>query len=738
MWRYLSFFVLVALCSCGGGGSSGSVPLPPVNYNANGGDGVTVGTPANITVSATPSALTTLGSTSITAMVLDGSGAKVADGTVVRFTLNSNALGSMTATSTTFHGQAIGTFTAANSAGTAVITATAGNAQGSVQVQISPAAINSIQFESANPQTIGIKGFGQAETSQIKFIVMDVNGQPVSNATVTFTIKGPGGGEYIAPTSVSTTSSGEASTILHSGTTAGPVTVLATVGGTSVSASSSAISVGGGTASESHFNLATSVFNLPGLIYSGATADISAFVADRYGNYNLLTGTAVSYYTEAGAVDRTGVTDSTGLTKVTLRTQAPVPVEVAPLTSETTLLSRLKSTYGATAMAGVTGHPRNGWTTVLATVQGEEKFLDENGDGVFTYSYSTTPCPGPESGGSIIYTCECDNGKASVIGPASCPSGSKRSEAFVDVGEPFIDKNDDGCRNDSSTKNCNGSVSSSSDPFEEFIDANGDSAYNGPNGVWDGAGCISQGCQSSKMIPASITLAFTGNPALCAAAPTIFALNGGSKSFSFAVGDLNANALIAGTTIAVAADAGTLSGTTDYTILDGVPVGPAEIGFSLSNPSCITCDATKPASITVTVTPPAPVVGCTILIPGTYLADSGVAPPSMSILPGVTAVAAGAPTAQTVNFTVSGGTAPYFISSSCVKTETFNDDGSGGGIAGDGIPNGTESTFWNLASAGQFTVTVPAGAGALIGGCTLTVNDNSSPSQSVSAILSIQ
>jgi hypothetical protein len=44
------------------------------------------------------------------------------------------------------------------------------------------------------------------------------------------------------------------------------------------------------------------------------------------------------------------------------------------------------------------------------------------------------------------------------------------SEPFVDLGEPFIDKDDDGQR----------------DPDEQYMDANNSNDYDGPNGIWDG------------------------------------------------------------------------------------------------------------------------------------------------------------------------------------------------------------------------------------------------------------
>lgn len=75
-------------------------------------------------------------------------------------------------------------------------------------------------------------------------------------------------------------------------------------------------------------------------------------------------------------------------------------------------------------------NPRDGLVTIIAFTRGEEEFVDINGNGTY------------------------DAG-----------------EPFTqwEKGEPFIDMDDDGIR----------------DPFEIFRDTNGNSRYDGPNGVWD-------------------------------------------------------------------------------------------------------------------------------------------------------------------------------------------------------------------------------------------------------------
>ena len=59
-----------------------------------------------------------------------------------------------------------------------------------------------------------------------------------------------------------------------------------------------------------------------------ASATIEAWMADRFGNYNILQGTSVSFATDAGAIDTSNVTDAFGITDSVYRTQNPMPTDV--------------------------------------------------------------------------------------------------------------------------------------------------------------------------------------------------------------------------------------------------------------------------------------------------------------------------------------------------------------------------------------------------------------------------
>lgn len=689
--------------------------------------------PSSVTVAVNPTSITVLGTSTITATVMDVNGNPVPDGTGVTFSttpaLTFGTLSNSVSSTANSNGQATTTFIASNTAGTVTVMATAGSVSSTVTLTIVPAATGSIQFVSATPQVIGIRSSGQTETSIVKFQVKDINGNPATDGTaVSFSLIGPGGGEYVGAADLTPNSAtgstvgGFATVILSSGTVAGPCTVIASTsinsgnqtnetsaldnvvttipvastagfpvsgrikidselidytgttgasftgctrgtvgtsaaahlsnaqvfGQNTISSSATQVSIGGGVPSASHWNLATSKFNLQGLKFSGLDATISAYIADRFGNYNILTGTALSFYTEGGAIDTQGITDSAGFTSVVFRTQIPNPLDV-----KNTTTGDLDNADFSPYFVGnepwypsgtLNANPRDGWVTVLATTLGEEAFLDENGNGMFTRSYAVSNCPPG-------YTCECDGGtpnayvgcvtsqqNGAAISASICANAttscftafgggptSKRSEGFLDQGEPFYDKNDNGKRDD-------GSVSGY--PFEEFIDGNGNFSYDGPNGIWDGPDCQTTGCQKSKMIWKDIRLVFTGDAVFYPrqdlnncydtgnGCTGTFALGdftvapasitkGTTGSFSVIVGDQNLNRLAPGTRIVASASEGALTGISSVTLADGLSRGPTVLNFGVQIDVASQKSST---TVTVTVTTPDTIVTPTALV----------------------------------------------------------------------------------------------------------------------------
>lgn len=552
MEKIKNIFVLFLLILYGCGTDSIDYPSGGIGTTPTGGS-----TTYTITVTSTPTTITTQGTASITATVVDSNNANVVDGTAVTFSLSDNNLGSVTSTATTSSGVATATFSAGSNSGIVTITATAGGVTGTTSLTISAASTGSIEFTSATPQAIGIKGSGQTLESTVVFTIKDVNGAAVEDGvSVSFTMTGPSGGtlpdaggEYIGDldstptTATSSTVNGKATVVLHSGTVAGPCTIIASAtptGGTTISSSTSQISIGGGLASHTHFTMASSKRNIEGLGWANIKATISAFLADRFGNYNVLTGTSVSFYTEAGGIDRSAVTDATGALSVEFRTQNPEPTDVAIDTWEQTLITNLNAKYTALSLAtdGSVDHPRDGWVTIMASVRGEETFLDANANGVYD-----------------------------------------DDELHIDIGEPFYDNNDDRLRDDGT-----------SDAFELFIDTNGNGIYDGPDGSWS----------SDITIWDDIKIAYTGPPSYIVIEPTTFTIaTGAVQTFNVMVADKNLNTLISGTTITITATKGTLAGSTTETLGDVFSQGPTELSFTLSAAGTLT--SVEPSTIKVEV-----------------------------------------------------------------------------------------------------------------------------------------
>jgi hypothetical protein len=572
----------------------GSVTVTATSGSNSNTDTITIFTQAaTVTLTAAPSTISVFGTSSLSATVLDTTGANMPDGTIVTFALSAPAMGTINAQATTSSGIATVTFVSSNIPGTVTVTATSGSVSNTASITITAPEAGSIEFTSATPQVLGLRGFGQTETSLVQFTVNDINGNPISDGTsVDFVMSGPGGGrtpdnggEYIGirddgtpTTETVSTVNGIASVFLHSGTLAGTVTIDGTVTITgppmvTISSSSAVMSIGGGVPSATHFSIATTQFNLAGYTDRGSlgfindTAEISAFVADRFGNFNVLQGTSLSFYTEAGAIDTSGTVDDTGATSVTFRTQNPMPEDVLENASETALKGSIDAIWGIPA-AMSTYHPRDGRLTVFATVMGEESYDDANANGIFD--------------------------------PV---------ELFVDADEPFYDNNDDGCRNDGTTAFCpDGSTPASTDPFEIFIDANNNGQYDIPNSCWDGPNpnpaYVCAGREDSKMIYQRIDLMFTGNPVFIDFNPTGFAIpNGGSQVFNIIIADVNLNTPIGGTTISVskAGTGGKLIAFVPSPIADGTSSGPLTFNVTIEDGDVEAPNIVNPENATLAV-----------------------------------------------------------------------------------------------------------------------------------------
>jgi len=189
---------------------------------------------------------------------------------------------------------------------------------------------NAILFDITRT-SISIQGAGGVEeTSVLTYQLRDKNGTPLDrfkNAVVSFSLFGPGGGEFVAPLTATTNDSGLVRTALNSGTIAGVVQVVASFDpGTGIITSApTPIAIHGGQPDSAHFTVFSSTLNIAGLIQFGREAIISAIVGDKFSNI-VRPGTAVLFESKFGDIEGSDETDEDGRASVRLFSAKPLPL----------------------------------------------------------------------------------------------------------------------------------------------------------------------------------------------------------------------------------------------------------------------------------------------------------------------------------------------------------------------------------------------------------------------------
>jgi len=348
---------------------------------------ISVATADTLVVSILPSEITLTGEAVVTATIVDADGNPIANKTI-EFELVSAPTGATIDASATTDksGTATATIIPGNAVGAVTASASVDGLSATANLNIIPASSGSIEFVSAVPTLIGVIGSGAAETSVVTFEVRNEVGGLVADGTlVTFELVGPGGGESLLETT-DTTSSGRASAVVTSGSVAGAVRVIArvTLGGRVFQTASNNITVGSGPPSQNHVSLARAPINFAGRVLFGEQSDVTFFGSDRFSNF-VPGGSAPAFVSESGGIQPQGLTGELGSTTVTLQSQSPTPAD--------------------------------GIADVLTFIVGEESFIDANADGRFNFT---------DTNGNGVH----DPGEP--------------SEQFFDIGEPFVDQNDNG------------------------------------------------------------------------------------------------------------------------------------------------------------------------------------------------------------------------------------------------------------------------------------------------------
>ncbi|MCU7857258.1 MAG: Ig-like domain-containing protein, partial [Candidatus Thiodiazotropha sp. (ex Lucinoma borealis)] len=203
--------------------------------------------------------------------------------------------------------------------------------------------LGSIQFDSADPSSIGLKGFGLIESSTIIFKVVDTNGAAVSGQVVNFSLNTSVGGVSMTRTTDTSDAEGFVRATVTSGTIPTSVKVTATLSSNpSLSTQSDGITISTGISDQNSFSLALSCHSPGAWEADGETVEASIYAADHFNN-PVPNGTAVYFTTEGGQIESQCLTVD-GRCSVTWTSSNPRPI--------------------------------NGRVTILASMLGEESFID--------------------------------------------------------------------------------------------------------------------------------------------------------------------------------------------------------------------------------------------------------------------------------------------------------------------------------------------------------------------------
>lgn len=224
----------------------------------------------------------------------------------------------------------------------------------SSNLTVSPPSAGSIQFVSASPSIISLKGTGSAtlpEFSTVKFKILDTAGNPISKQVNFALSTGLGGITFnnglATATATSDATTGEVQIGVNSGALPTPLRVLATINGTAIQTQSNQLSITTGLPDQAHTSLSYSTFNIDGWRFDGTTTMLTVRMADHLSN-PVPDGTVVNFVAEGGRVDALC----------------------------TTINSECQVTFTSQNL-----RPIDGRVTVLAYAVGEESFTDLNSNG---------------------------------------------------------------------------------------------------------------------------------------------------------------------------------------------------------------------------------------------------------------------------------------------------------------------------------------------------------------------
>ncbi len=230
---------------------------------------------------------------------------------------------------------------------------------------------SSIAYTGASQPWVAIKGTGGAdrrESSVLTFQLLDSNGDGITgNKEVTFYVDAPSG-TTLNPLKGTTNDEGFVSTTVSSGKVPGPVTVHAQLTEEDeITAISGVLAVTSGLPDQNSFSLSVTERAPEAWNTDGVIVGVTARLADHWNN-TVPDGTVVFFHTEGGKIR-----------------------------NKSEPIGFCETVLGACSVEWVSSAPRpaDGRITITAYADGEESFVDKDGDGWFSegdiFTVSTSP-----------------------------------------------------------------------------------------------------------------------------------------------------------------------------------------------------------------------------------------------------------------------------------------------------------------------------------------------------------
>lgn len=461
-----------------------------------------------------PTSITALQSAAVTLKALVGSTAAASGQVSVTFSASCGTFSPSTASSASDGTVSTVYQSLATCSGPVTLTAQSGSAIAATTVTVAAAQPANLLFTSTNQTTIFTsRASSGVKQATLKFQVVDSSGAGMASQAVSFSLSSSAISSGVTFTTaatsaaqlVSTDSGGFASIAISSGSLPTPVIVTATlVSNTAMQASSSTLAVTSGVPTQSAASLAPVTLAPEAFSIDGVTDSFTFRISDRQGN-PVPTGTAVTFVASAGLITGSCTLDSSSSCIVTYTSQ------------------------------GV--RPTNGRVVVLAYVDGEENFVDLNGNN----SYDT-------------------------------------GETFTDIGTTYRDDNEDGVHESTEQTYPGGSVGTST-----CVSTRVDTPFvaNTCDGVWS---------SSIRVRRQATVVMATGRSSI-----TLYSSTATKRQFL--ISDLNGNSPATGSTVAATSSSTTCLITGGATGTIGNSTAPTLYAVALNGDS--TCTAAV-VQITVT------------------------------------------------------------------------------------------------------------------------------------------